>query len=51
LTNFSIQKHNSKVSNKDEDLVMSQKEFFRKAFKSDQAKCDKVRKGIEEVII
>lgn len=51
LTNFSIQKHNSKVSNKDEDLVMSQAEFFRKAFKNDQAKCDKVRKGIEEVII
>jgi hypothetical protein len=51
LTNFSIQKHNSKVVNKAEDLVMSQQEFFQKAFKNDQEKCKKVRKGIEEVII
>ena len=51
LTNFSIQKHNSKVSNKDEDLVMSQEEFFRKAFKNDEKKCHKVREGIKEVIV
>lgn len=30
---------------------MSQEEFFRKAFKNDKNKCDKVRKSIEEVII
>ena len=35
LTNFSIQKHNQKVSNKDEDLVMSQKDFFEKVLKND----------------
>ena len=51
LTNFTIQKHNSKVTNKAEDLVMSQKEFFQKAFKNDPEKCGKVRKGIEDVII
>jgi tubulin monoglycylase TTLL3/8 len=51
LTNFSIQKNNSKVTNKAEDLVMSQKEFFQKSLKNDPAKCEKVRKGIEEIII
>ena len=39
--------HNSKVTNKAEDLVMSQKEFFQKAFKNDAVKTQKVRKGIE----
>ena len=39
LTNFTIQKHNSKVTNKAEDLVMSQKEFFQKSFKNDPVKC------------
>jgi len=51
LTNFSIQRHNSKVDNKKEDLVMSQAEFFQRAFKNDGAKCEKVRKGIEEIIV
>jgi hypothetical protein len=39
------------VTNKAEDLVMSQKEFFQKSFKNDPTKCEKVRKGIEQVII
>lgn len=51
LTNFSIQKHNSKVANVKDDLVMSQQEFFQRVFKNDSAKCAKVRKGFEEVII
>ena len=34
LTNFSIQKHNTKVDNKKEDLAMSQAEFFQKALKN-----------------
>ena len=34
LTNFSIQKHNAKVDNKKEDLVMSQAEFFQRAFRN-----------------
>ena len=51
LTNFSIQKHNSNVSNKEADLVLSQQQFFQKAFKNDKAKCTKVREGIKKVII
>ena len=30
---------------------MRQTEFFKKAFNNDQTKCNKVRKGIEQVII
>lgn len=51
LTNFSIQKHNKGVSDKNEDLVMSQEEFFRKAFRNDETKIKKVRKGLEEIVI
>ena len=51
LTNFSIQKHNAKVDNKKEDLVMSQAEFFQRAFRNNQEKCEKVRTGIHEIIV
>ena len=51
LTNFSIQKHNKGVSDKNEDLVMSQEEFFKKAFRNDEQKIKKVRKGLEEIVI
>ena len=30
---------------------MSQEEFFQKAFKNDDGKCQKVRKGIEDIIV
>jgi len=50
LTNFSIQKTNSRVTNKDEDLVMSQSEFVKKAFRGDEAKATAVRAKMEEII-
>lgn len=39
------------MSNKEEDLVMSQSEFFRKAFKGDQSKADKVRQAMQDIIV
>ena len=51
LTNFSIQKHNAGVSDKATDLVMSQAEFFKKAFKNDTTKINKVRSSFNEIIL
>jgi hypothetical protein len=51
LTNFSIQKHNTNVTNKKDDLVMSKDEFFRRTIKNDKAKCDMILKSFDDIVI